>query len=184
MLNVTFVTSKNWKRQEAAAILGMPDLRNFKIDLPELQSMDLQDIVLPKARAAFEQIGTPVLVDDVALRLHALHDMPGPFVRFWEERDLYPLTLELMKLQGNYRALVQCAVGYKDTKHELFVIAEVPGRLVPRTEGEGVGFDFHFIPDGYDQTYAQMGLAKKSTLSHRYLAFTLMRDKLRELGLL
>jgi len=34
-------------------------------------------------------------------------------------------------------------------------------------EGEGFGFDFCFIPDGYDKTFSELGLKEKNKISAR-----------------
>lgn len=47
-----------------------------KIDLDEIQSLDLREIVEHKVRQAFEKTGKPVLVEDTSLRFEALGNLP------------------------------------------------------------------------------------------------------------
>jgi len=57
----------------------------MKIDLDELQSLDLRVIVEHKVRQAYEKVGGPVLVEDVSLEFLALGRIPGPFIKFFEQ---------------------------------------------------------------------------------------------------
>ena len=47
-----------------------------KIDLDEIQSLDLREIVEHKVRQAYEKIKKPVLVEDTSLRFEALGKLP------------------------------------------------------------------------------------------------------------
>jgi XTP/dITP diphosphohydrolase len=48
----------------------------------------------------------------------------------------------------------------------------VRGRIIHQLRGSGgFGYDPLFVPEGFDQTYAEMGEAVKNRISHRAIAF-------------
>ncbi len=176
-MKVTFVTGNPNKLAEAQQILGM-DLASRKIDLPELQSMNLREIVEGKVRAAFAEVQGPVMVKDVSVEIAALGGLPGPFVKFWEKLVDYERALIVADHQKNHVMVVCCGVGYKDADRELYAESTVLGRLVSRRGEDGWGFDFYFLPDGKQETYAEMGREAKNQISHRSQAFRKMREML------
>ena len=62
----TFITGNQHKADYLAKMLGIA-LEHQKVELDEIQSVDLDVIVAHKVKQAYEQIGRPVLVDDVGL---------------------------------------------------------------------------------------------------------------------
>ena len=59
--DLVFVTSNLGKLREAEAVLGR-SLDHRGLDLPELQTLDLEEVVRDKARSAWKQLERPVLV--------------------------------------------------------------------------------------------------------------------------
>jgi XTP/dITP diphosphohydrolase len=58
----------------------------------------------------------------------------------------------------------------------------VTGQIALHPTGEqGFGYDPVFIPDGHTQTFAELDLATKTTMSHRAKAFEAMTNFLKEL---
>ncbi len=80
MQSVTFITGNQSKADYLAKYLGHP-VEHVKLDLDEIQSLDLKVIVEHKVRQAYMKIKTPVLVEDVGLYCEALGGLPGPFMR-------------------------------------------------------------------------------------------------------
>lgn len=147
------------------------------VDLDEIQSDDVEEIVRDKARRAYEVVGKPVVVEDVSAGLEKLDGLPGPFIKFFNKRlggDA------LYKLAGGVeaRATVSASVAYYDGTDMIIVRADIHGRVVePRTR-EGFGFDITFVPDGESETFAEMTPEKKNSLSHRAQAICMLLDKL------
>lgn len=182
-MNITFVTGNENKRREVAAILDMPGLLSTKMDLPEMQSMNLEEIVKGKLQAAYKWVGGPVLVEDISYELEAVNGFPGPFVKFWEKAGMHDGVLANIEKTGKDKAKILSAVGYKDAEHEFVVVASLTGRHVAKSSGEGWGFDYNFIPDGETETFAQMGPERKNQMSHRNRGFSAMKKKLEESGI-
>jgi non-canonical purine NTP pyrophosphatase (RdgB/HAM1 family) len=177
------VTGNANKLAEVRQMLG-PSVESIKLDLPEIQSASLQEITLDKVRRAYEAAGEAVVVEDVSTEILALGNFPGPFVKFWEQAGCWDHVQPLVEATGDRRMVVRSGVAYKDAGRELYVESEVRGTLVARRGGDGWGFDFYFVPEGRDQTFAEMGKEQKNQLSHRGQSFAMLKGKLEELGFL
>jgi inosine triphosphate pyrophosphatase len=145
------------------------------LDLPEIQSLDLEEIITDKVKRAYEVLKKPVLVEDVSAGLEALNGLPGPFIKFFNEK----LGKDaLYKLAGDNKAtIIYCVVAYYDGQQLLIGHGHVSGQVVPRRK-EGFGFETVFQPDGYTQTFSEMTDELKDQLSHRGRA---LRDLLPQL---
>ena len=148
------------------------------MDIAEIQSFNLEEIVKFKAEQAFKEIGSAVLVEDVSFYAESLNGFPGPFVKFWEKNVGYDRAVEIAEKLGNDRISIRCGVGYKDEIQFIYVEGEILGKLVQQRGESGFGFDPYFQPDGYEQTFAEMGKEEKNKISHRRKAFDLMRERL------
>jgi len=178
--DAVFVTSNLGKLREAEAVLGCT-LRHRALDLPEIQSLDLAEVVRAKAGAAFERLGRPVLVEDTSLELAGLGGFPGPLVR-WLLASVGPEGIcRVASCFDDPAATVRCLACAFDGGAEVLGEGVVVGRIVPAPRGRrGFGWDSAFVPDGGDgRTYAEMDGAEKNAISHRRRAFEALRERLR-----
>lgn len=184
MTKLTVVTGNPNKAKEIGMILGQ-EVVPHKLDIPELQSLELRKVVEAKARAAWGQLKTPVLVEDVSFALDAMKGFPGTFVKFWEDNVGYDLAAEIAEKIGNDGVVVSCGVGYCDGGEVLYSEGSIAGSIVPRRGGEGgFGFDYYFVPAGSDQTFAEMGAEAKNAISHRQKGWSAMREMLASKGVI
>ncbi len=174
-----FVTSNLGKLREAEAVLGTT-LDHRALDLPEIQSLDLREVLRAKLRAGWQAIERPLMVEDTGLSLRALGGFPGPLIR-WLLDSVGPEGLcRLADCFGDRRAKVQCLVGATDGVEEVFGEGVVEGSIADRPRGGGgFGWDGVFIPEGSGRTYGEMTAADKNRISHRRLAFEALREALR-----
>ncbi len=184
MLPITFVTSNPNKAREAASILGNADIISQALDIPEIQSFSLEEIVQAKAEYAQQHLRTPVLVEDVAFDVAVLKGFPGPFIKFWEKVGGHDVAAEIGEKMGNTHATARCGIGYADGKQFVYVEGKIDGTIIPRRGNEGWGFDFYFVPHGYTQTFSEMGPDAKNLISHRRKAWELMQKELQRLRIL
>ena len=154
MKSVTFITGNLNKLKYLEKYLGFP-VEHIKIDLDELQSLDVKKIVDHKVRQAYEQIKTPVLVEDGSLEFEALGGLPGPFIKFFVEN--MPLETMCRMLDGKSRkATARTTFGYFDGTEVKFFEGKLEGEISLQPAGEnGWHWDKIFIPDGYTLTRAQ-----------------------------
>ena len=83
MIDVTFITGNQAKADFLAKHLGYP-IKHKKLDLDEIQSLNLKEIAEHKARQAYGEIKSPVLIEDAGLFIKALGGLPGPFIKWFE----------------------------------------------------------------------------------------------------
>ena len=177
--DLIFVTSNLGKLREAEAVLGR-SLDHRKLDLPELQTLDLEEVVRDKARSAWKQLERPVLVEDTSLELAGLGGFPGPLIR-WLLVSVGPEGI--CRISGCFddrRATVRCLICATDGTVDIFGEGVVEGTIAPSPRGAGgFGWDSAFIPaDGGGRSYGEMSEEEKNLISHRHRAFVALRNAL------
>lgn len=155
-MKVTFITGNQKKADYLANYLGFP-VEHKKLDLEEIQSLDLHEIVEHKVRQAYNQVQSPVIVEDVSLEFTALGRLPGPFIKWFIEEVDFETVCSL--LDGKDRgAIARCVFGYFDGKTLKMFEGSLPGKVSDKPAGEkGYGWDKIFIPQGYNVTRAELG---------------------------
>jgi len=173
---IVVTTNKN-KLSEINTILGT-NHQVSKIDIPEIQSLDLDEVITAKAKAAYEKLKKPVLVEDVSLQIKALGNLPATFVKFFLEALGTEGTVSLVKEKDrSVRATAVVAIydGHSLKKFK----GSVQGTLSPKNRGTyGFGFDKIFIPKGYTQTLGEMPPVLKNKISHRAKALMKLKKYL------
>ncbi len=190
---VVLATRNAAKLRELARILGAKDPGGRQIrlagldefpgapDVPETGAT-FEENALLKARAIACFTGLPAAADDSGLCVDALNGMPGVLSARWaggHGDDLANLDLVLAQMadvpdtrRGAQFVCAAALVGPGAGAREWVVTGQVEGRLirVPRGRG-GFGYDPIFLPDGFEQTTAEMTAEAKDAISHRGRAF-------------
>ncbi|MCX6155451.1 MAG: RdgB/HAM1 family non-canonical purine NTP pyrophosphatase [Candidatus Kapabacteria bacterium] len=138
----------------------------------------LEENALLKAIAFHEQSKMPCIADDTALEVKILHGEPGVYsARYAGEpaNDKNNREKLLSKLQGisvdRRIARFRTVFCYKDKERVIFAEGICDGVIIEQECGSnGFGYDSIFIPDGYNETFAQMDDNLKNKISHRYRA--------------
>ena len=155
MNKITFITGNQNKADYLAKFLDYP-VDHIKLDLEELQSLDLKEIVEHKVKQAYELIHKPVIVEDVSLGFEALGGLPGPFIKFFVDKMSFEDICKLLDGK-NRKATAKCVVGYYDGKEMKLFEGSLNGEISIKPEGEnGFGWDKIFIPKGYKVTRASL----------------------------
>lgn len=155
MRAVTFVTGNQNKVKYLEQSLGYP-VKHAKMDLDEIQSLDLHAIVEHKVRQAYDALKEPVLVEDGSLEFMALGRLPGPFIRFFNEE--VPMETMCRILDGmDRRAVARSIFGYFDGADVQYFDGKLEGTIAEHPAGEhGWHWDKIFIPTGSSITRAHM----------------------------
>jgi XTP/dITP diphosphohydrolase len=142
---------------------------------------------LLKAAAWSQALGMPAVADDSGLEVQALGWAPGLFSARVASSDPERIAWLLEQLRGKdcRRArFVACIalVWPEEDESRVFLSEGVCwGRIASAAAGSaGFGYDPVFIPDGYQQTFAELGEEMKSRISHRAIASRALRDMLEE----
>lgn len=177
-------THNKGKLEEVAHLLepfGVKVVGAGEMDLPEPE--ETEDTFVGNARikahAAAKATGLPALSDDSGITIDALDGAPGVYTADWAEtgngRDfLMAMTRahnELEAKNAPHPRLAQfrstLVLAWPDGHDEVFE-GVAPGHLVWPIMGEGgFGYDPMFVPEGYDQTFAEMDRWEKNKISHR-----------------
>jgi non-canonical purine NTP pyrophosphatase (RdgB/HAM1 family) len=178
MKTITIVTGNAGKVRELEAMaMGGLDFVMHDVDIDEIQDMDLEKIVKDKARKAYEEIESPVIVDDVSAGLDSLNGLPGPFIKFFNKLLGGDALYQLSKSE-NDSVTISCTAAYYDGVQFILGRGAVRGKVVASRGNNGFGFDVCVVPDGQSRTMAEMTAAEKMQISHRGRAF---RDLLSQL---
>jgi inosine triphosphate pyrophosphatase len=154
-MNVTFITGNEHKARILEQYLGYP-VRHQKIDLDELQSLDLHFITEHKVKQAFEIVNGPVLVEDVGLRINALNQLPGPFIKWFLQELSTGGICELVNKFNSREATAMITFAYYDGDRLEFFDGEVKGSIADKPRGKDFGWNPIFIPASSQETYAEM----------------------------
>jgi len=147
-------------------------------DVPETGAT-FEENALLKARAIADYTGLPAVADDSGLCVDALNGMPGVLSARWagghgdDQANLELVLAQVADVPGaRLGARFVCAAALVASGTEWVVTGQVEGRLIraPRGSG-GFGYDPIFLPDGFDQTTAEMTAEAKDAISHRGRAF-------------
>ncbi len=168
--DLTFVTSNKNKVREIGQILG-PEVRIRELDISEIQSLDLDQVVSAKAKAAFQVVKKPVVVEDVSFEIEALNGLPGTFIKFFMQRLGSEKTACLVGHEKTNTTVTAAVALYDGIKLKIFK-GVTHGTLSKKDRGtSGFAFDHIFIPKGHKKTFAEMNAELKNKISHRAKAF-------------
>jgi XTP/dITP diphosphohydrolase len=171
MQKINIVTGNPGKVRELEAMsLGKLQFEMRNLDIPEIQSLDMREIVSEKLKHAYSIIKEPVIVDDVSAELECLNGLPGPFIKFFGQKLGRGSLLKLAGKEGE-KVTVRCIVAYYDGNDMIFGEGDITGSLVSPRGENGFGFDSEIVPDGETRTMAEMSEEEKMAISHRGNAF-------------
>ena len=137
---------------------------------------------LIKARAIYEKLGENYLVisDDSGISVPLLGDIPGIYSARYAGEDatakqnLEKLISEVGKQTDRTPAYYTAAIAIVSRYGEYVVHGWMHGDVIAESRGNhGFGYDPMFIPEGYEQTLAELGDEVKAEISHRHKALAL-----------
>ena len=138
------------------------------LDLPEIQSLDLAEVLSEKCAAAFARLGRPLVVEETGLELAALSGFPGPLVRWMLDAIGAEGIARTALALGDARARAVCLLAWTDGARTVTGRGETAGDLVLPARGtHGFGWDPVFRPAGETRTYGEMSDAEKDARGHR-----------------
>lgn len=186
-MTICFATNNVHKLEEARAVIPeefqIESLQSIgcQEDLPETQNT-IEGNAIQKALFVKEKYGMDCFSDDTGLEVEALNGQPGVDTAHYAgpQRDATKnMNLLLKNLEGKsnrkaaFKTVIACV-----WQGDLYTFeGRVDGRISMQPKGnQGFGYDPIFIPDGYEQTFAELGPEIKNRLSHRTIAVRQLVD--------
>ncbi|BDS06955.1 hypothetical protein NT6N_19950 [Oceaniferula spumae] len=179
MQKLLVATGNAHKTEEIRAMLGagyeVTDLKSH----PELPKVDetgttfLENATLKAVEISREVPGL-ILSDDSGLEVDALGGAPGVYSARYagedgnDEANNAKLLTELADVEER-RARFRCVMVLAENGETLAHFdGAVEGRIITERLGDGgFGYDPLFVPEGHEQSFAELGDEVKNTLSHR-----------------
>ncbi len=178
MHTLVFATNNPHKAREVEQILG----REFQVKtlrdigcFEEIEETEptLEGNALLKARYVKERYGYDCFSEDTGLEVEALEGAPGVHTARYAGEEKNPeanIALLLKNLEGreSRRARFRTVIALAMNGRELLLEGVCEGSIATGKRGSGgFGYDPVFIPDGYNQTFAELGDDVKNRISHR-----------------
>lgn len=163
MQQLVFVTQNLNKVNDAQKLLPDFQIMHIDFDVPEIQSMNPNEIVENKIKFAYEKVGQPCFVMDTSLFFDCLNGFPGPFIKwYWEKTVGAEKTCAIANLFNQYGCQFTTTLGYYDGQESHFITETIQGRISEEPKGNnGFHWDTIFIPEGENRTFAQMSFEEK-----------------------
>jgi XTP/dITP diphosphohydrolase len=170
------VTSNLNKAREVAEFFGgVLDVTHVSLEIPELRSDDVEVISRQKAKYAYDQLLTPLIVDDTSFSIDAMKGFPGPYAAYVLDSIGNAGILKLMKDVENRNAHFTTVIAFADGDRIRHFTGTIHGRIISMLRGNG-GFGYDPLFEVNGQTLAELTLEEKSRVSHRALALTAFRQ--------
>ena len=175
-MNVHFVTSNPNKFRELSKQLEL-NLSRIDLDLQEIQTTDLHELVKFKLRLAYEHVQSPVIVEDTSLYFEAWNKLPGPLVKFFLKNIGLSGMVRALDEFSNNSATAACCLGFtKDGEIMHLFEGKVKGNIVEPRGSQHFGWDAIFLPVGYHRTFGEMSSQEKHQISPRGTAAKKFKD--------
>lgn len=188
-MEILLATHNQHKKEEIAQILGekftVKSLTDFDIvDEIEENGNSFHENAKIKSDYCFQKTGKPSVGDDSGLVIPALDGRPGIFsARYAGAHDfdanIEKVLIEMQDIEDReaYFITVMCL---SDENGHQFFEGRVYGTIAMERKGEkGFGYDPIFIPDGYQQSFAEMRPEEKNAISHRKVAISKFLEHLK-----
>ena len=184
-MKLVLATRNQGKVKELTEMLRLEATAEQQIEVISLESYpDAPEVIedgktytenaAKKASVIAEYTSHLTLADDAGLEVDALNGAPGVNSKRWageDATDAIRIEKLLQTLEGvtdrRARFVAAIAVVQPDSAPET-VLGVCEGHIRHAPIGEsGFGYDPVFVPDGYDQTFAELGEEIKNQISHR-----------------
>ena len=180
--SLVFATNNQHKLEEIRSILGsrfeilsLNDI-DCHVDIPETANT-LEGNAIQKARYIVDHYGYDCFADDTGLEVPALGGEPGVHSARYAEGTDHNSEANMQKLlhrlegvddrRAQFRTVI-CLARKEDSSNYTLFEGVVKGTISKEKHGtEGFGYDPIFVPEGYNESFAQLGMDVKNHISHR-----------------
>lgn len=169
-----FLTRNDGKLRELRSMIAATDytLVSDATEIHELQTEDTERLIRDKVIRAFDIVRRPLIVDHTGLAFELLNGFPAGLTSVFYDK-LQPAGIAALigkSLKPSVTATTW--IGFCDGRRIHTFKGSIRGKIAEEPRGaEGFQWDTVFIPEGYDQTFAELGNDKKNEISMRRRAF-------------
>lgn len=193
-MKLVFATNNKHKLDEVrkitshhpVEIVSLTEINCFD-DIPETADT-LEGNALQKAHYIQEKFGMDCFADDTGLEVEALNNAPGVYSARYagpghdSEANMKKLLHEMEGME-NRKARFRTVIALVWNGKTYTFDGIVNGTITTTKRGEnGFGYDPIFIPEGYEQTFAELGNDIKNQISHRAKAVEKLDEFLTQLS--
>jgi XTP/dITP diphosphohydrolase len=147
----------------------------FGDESPEIDETGstLEENALIKAKALFEMTQMPVISDDTGLEVYSLNMSPGVISARYagehgNDKANREKLLQELSIHDNRKARFRTVLHFMSDDISFSAEGICEGVISKEEAGDqGFGYDSLFIPDGEEQTFAEMDSSRKNAMSHR-----------------
>ncbi|NPD90836.1 non-canonical purine NTP diphosphatase [Prevotella sp. PMUR] len=191
-MRIVFATNNKNKLSEIRSILGnkaevlsLSDI-GCHADIPET-GLTLEENAMQKAEYIYNNYNMSVFADDTGLETDALNGAPGVYSARYAGGEGHDSEANMTKLlnelagtenrKARFRTVIALILKKEDAPamvpHGQATLTKefegiVNGNIINERRGvEGFGYDPVFEPEGYNMTFAELGMEIKNTISHR-----------------
>lgn len=178
-MKLVFATNNKHKLDEVRKITAQHNIEVVSLadihchdEIPETADT-LEGNALQKAQYIQDKFGLDCFADDTGLEVEALDNTPGVYSARYagpghdSEANMQKLLQEMegkTNRKARFRTVIALIIGDK----QYCFSGIVNGTITTEKKGEnGFGYDPIFIPEGYEQTFAELGDSVKNKISHR-----------------
>lgn len=180
LMKLLIATRNKHKLVEIRQIIDIPAIElESLLDFPGIpevveDGLTFEDNAVKKAVSGAKHSGLWTMADDSGLEVNALGGAPGVWsARYAGEPVSYEANNRklLAELAGktDRTARFRCSIALSSPTGRCEVVnGYCHGHIIHESRGQGgFGYDPLFVPDGHDQTFAEMSHEQKNVISHR-----------------
>lgn len=192
-MKLIFATNNTHKLHEVREIIGAD------VEILSLSDLGCTDDIAEtadtlegnahlKAKYIFDKYGVDCFADDTGLEVHVLHGEPGVYSARYagdghDSQANRNKLLQNLQGQSDRSAQFRTALVLLLNGKEYLFEGIVKGRIIAEEKGtNGFGYDSIFIPEGYDNTFAELAASVKNNISHRADAVRKLAAFLKEIN--
>ncbi|KAL7536216.1 hypothetical protein ACHAXR_006999 [Thalassiosira sp. AJA248-18] len=148
----------------------------------ELRILDVEinteAVAKNKAIQGTQLAGGACVVEDTSLEFNALGGMPGPFIKWFQDKLGCDGLYKILIGYEDKSATAVCTLAFCPYPHADPVVftGRCTGTIVEPVEGRGFGWDSIFVPDGQTEPFSNMATEDKCKISHRSKAVAQWAD--------
>jgi len=175
MEEIYFISGNKSKFEEARQIAEEAGITisHGNLELTEIKSLSQEEVVLDKARRAFEKLKKPVIVDDTGIYFEQYKDFPGTFTKFLFRAIGFEGVEKLLE-NKNRNAFFKTMICYKDSEREKIFSGVWKGKIIEEASKKfnpDWQYNSIFMPEDCNKLLSEMSMEERAKKSHRKKAF-------------